>query len=211
MRYIIIDNNKFIYDNYYLNNILSLTKGKKYSHNSNIFEYRWINYPESFEKPERDLIKKYCQNTSIVLELGGNIGVTSCLINKITDFKTEHTVTENVDILVQILERHKLLNKAEFQIIPYNLNNIQSLNHTQKFYYNTLISDIEGDEYQFIIDNFEYISKHIKLMIIEFHQQYFCKNNGKIDRSLIHHCHDLLQSRFNTIEKIHNVIVYRSI
>lgn len=210
MRHIIIDNNKFIYDKYYLDSISPLVKGQKYSEHSNIFEYRWINYPESFEKPERDLIKKYCNNSSIVLELGGNIGVTSCLINRITDFKTEHTVTENMNILVKILERHKLLNEAQFQIIPYNLINIKSLNHSS-FNYNTLISDIEGDEYQFIIDNFQYISTHIKLIIIEFHQQYFCRQGGRIDASLIKHCQHLLQSRFNIIDKINNVFVYQQI
>ena len=143
-----------------------------------------------------------------MLELGGNVGVTSCLINKLTKYKYEHTVTENHSFLSQILEKHKSLNNCNFKILPYNLNNINLINNNYK--YNTLISDIEGDEYEFIINNFEYISMHINLIIIEFHTLYFCKNQKTINKSLIQKCHQLLNTKYKIIDNSNNVFVYQS-
>ena len=207
-KYINIDGNQFICDDYYLSNVLNHTK-KPYTKKSKLFEYRWINYPDKFEAIERNFIKQYIHKNDIVLELGGNIGVTSCLINNIVDeaHKSKHTVTENCEFILNALLKNKLHNRCQFGIVNGSLEKITDLQKT--YHFNTIVSDIEGDEYQFIINNFDYISKYINTIIIEFHNKYFCKKRENISKTIINECHNLLNTQFSIINKQSSVFVYK--
>jgi hypothetical protein len=202
---ITIDDNQFICDNEYLLNVLRFTKNKPYTNRSNLFEYRWINYPDNYEKAERTLIKKYIKPHHLVLELGGNIGTTSCLINKIIDNKSSHVVSEIDQFFRTCLYKHKIINNCQFSII----DRINLLDDSIK--YDAVVSDIEGDEYLFLLDNQNYIEKNVELMIIEFHTRYACKNNRHIDKNLIAKTHTFLNKNFQKIDHISNTYVYKRI
>jgi hypothetical protein len=198
--YISIDGNRFILDNEYL---FYMNKKVKYSPKSNRFCYRWINNPKNFELPERKLIRKYMPKEAKVLELGGYIGTTACLINSIIENKNFHTVSEIDPFLRSYLNKNKLLNACQFNII----DQIEYLEESK--IYDTIISDIEGDEYLFILNNKKYIQTYIKLMIVEFHSKYYCKNKKTIEKKIKKDCHKFLDTYFQKIETNKNTIVYK--
>ena len=75
-----------------------------------------MNY--DYEVQEQALLNKYLLPDDRVLELGGNIGTSSILIDKILNNKKQHvTVEPNLDI-VKTLERNKDLNNCNFEIVP---------------------------------------------------------------------------------------------
>lgn len=201
--YIKIDNNIFFCDQNYLSYIEKNLNQEKYSSKSNLFFYRWINNPDKFEKSERELIAKHLPKDAIVLELGGFIGTTACLINSIVEDKKSHTVSEINSFFRDYLEKNKLLNLYEFKII----DKIEYLNDTM--IYNSIVCDIEGDEYLFILNNQEYIKKYIKLIIVEFHSTYTCKNNKKIGKKAIEDTKSFLNKHFQKVAKKGKTVIYK--
>jgi FkbM family methyltransferase len=69
-----------------------------------------------YEAGERKLIRKYLRADDRVIELGGCIGVLSCLVNSRLTLRTQHLVVEANPALIPLLKRHRELNRAGFEI-----------------------------------------------------------------------------------------------
>lgn len=70
-----------------------------------------------YEKEERIVIKRFLKETLPVVELGGCIGVISCVTNKKLKNKTQHVVIEANPELIPVLEKNKYINGLKFKII----------------------------------------------------------------------------------------------
>jgi FkbM family methyltransferase len=70
-----------------------------------------------YEKEEREFIKKYIKPDDSVLELGGSIGVVSCIINKRLSDGSRHTVVEANPLLVPLLKSNRELNGCKFDVV----------------------------------------------------------------------------------------------
>lgn len=68
------------------------------------------------ELPEQIMVCKHIKPDDVVLELGGSIGRSSCVINKILDNKKNHVVVEPNSVEASKLEFNRNLNSFEFQI-----------------------------------------------------------------------------------------------
>src|ERR1700722_6435882 len=69
-----------------------------------------------YEAGERKLIRQFLRGDDRVIELGGGIGVLSCLVNSPLTARTQHLVVEANPELIPILRRHRELNRAGFEI-----------------------------------------------------------------------------------------------
>jgi FkbM family methyltransferase len=69
-----------------------------------------------YEKVERKLISNFIEADDRVIELGGCIGVLSCLVNSRLISPTHHLVVEANPELIPILRFHRRLNRARFGI-----------------------------------------------------------------------------------------------
>ncbi len=69
-----------------------------------------------YEAAERKLIRQYLRPDDRVIELGGCIGVLSCLVNSRLKRRTQHLVVEANPELIPLLARHRELNNASFEI-----------------------------------------------------------------------------------------------
>jgi len=69
-----------------------------------------------YEAGERKLIRQYLRADDRVIELGGCIGVLSCLVNSRLTSRTQHLVVEANPDLIPLLRRHRELNRAGFEI-----------------------------------------------------------------------------------------------
>jgi FkbM family methyltransferase len=77
---------------------------------------RGFSWLHGYEKPERLLISKYLPADSTVLELGGCIGVVSCIINKKLAFPNNHIVIEPNKNIVPHLMENRNSNACKFII-----------------------------------------------------------------------------------------------
>jgi len=69
-----------------------------------------------YEATERRLIRQFLRENDRVIELGGCIGVLSCLVNSRLRSPTHHLVVEANPELIPLLKRHRELNRASFAI-----------------------------------------------------------------------------------------------
>jgi len=69
-----------------------------------------------YEAGKRKLIREFLRAEDRVIELGGGIGVLSCLVNSRLIWRTHHLVVEANPELIPLLKRHRELNRACFQI-----------------------------------------------------------------------------------------------
>jgi FkbM family methyltransferase len=72
---------------------------------------------EKHESAEQDLAFQYILSDDVVLELGARYGSVSCMINYKLKSKTHQVVIEPDERVWDALERNKLVNKCEFQIV----------------------------------------------------------------------------------------------
>src|ERR1035437_7229193 len=71
---------------------------------------------DTYELPERVLTKRHLPPTSTVLELGGCIGVVSCVVNRVLQHPSRHVVVEGNSAIIPTLQRNRDLNGCVFQI-----------------------------------------------------------------------------------------------
>jgi hypothetical protein len=144
-----------------------------------------MNHRINTERPEQELIAKYLPNDCCVLEMGGESGTTSLIINKILKDPTKHVLVEpSQNSLPKLLKTQKIYN-TQFKIAygfvgrkreeheklwseckyrkMFDINELESLVN-QKF--DVLVIDCEGAFYNILIDMPE-ILDNIKLIIIE--------------------------------------------
>lgn len=73
-------------------------------------------YLGAHEVPEIELAHRHLDGELPVIELGGGIGVVSCIINKMLKRSQEHLVVEANTALLPTLEENRRLNRCAFQI-----------------------------------------------------------------------------------------------
>jgi len=69
-----------------------------------------------YEKQERRYLKQYLPKDACVLEMGGCLGVVSCLTNRLLDNPTQHVVVEANPNVVPTIEANKARNNCGFHI-----------------------------------------------------------------------------------------------
>jgi FkbM family methyltransferase len=151
-----------------------------------------------YEKQERESIRRYVNASDRVLELGGCIGVVSCLTNKLLSDKSAHVVVEANPNLIPALFTNRNINGCGFVVE----NCMVGEGRSSTFYlhdlivggsadrvtenettivnrsfcelvdkhgrFNVIIIDIEGGEHAFFIENQELLGD-IDTIIIEQH------------------------------------------
>jgi FkbM family methyltransferase len=78
---------------------------------------------ENIEKPEQDLVNKYILRDDIVLELGARYGSVSCIINSKLNNKKNQVVVEPDDRVWNALEKNKINNNCDFNIVKGFISN----------------------------------------------------------------------------------------
>lgn len=112
-------------DRSYLHGLLFDLKGGLYNTEGMNFRIAAAQFPRSYrsrlyfdiyEAPERALAHKWIHPDSSVLELGGCVGVVSCVVNKLLDQPKNHVVVEANPSLIDILRGNRDANGCSFQI-----------------------------------------------------------------------------------------------
>ena len=70
-----------------------------------------------YEKPEREAVLHYLQPHWSVIELGGCIGVVSCITNKLLENPANHLVLEVNPLVLPFLKSNRDANGCAFQIM----------------------------------------------------------------------------------------------
>ncbi len=78
--------------------------------------YRACFWQGSYEKEERELIRRWIQPSDSVLELGACLGIVSCVTNKLLSQKSHHVVVEANPLCIPALQRNRELNHSEFRV-----------------------------------------------------------------------------------------------
>jgi FkbM family methyltransferase len=151
---------------------------------------------DTYELPERTLAKRHLPGGSRVLELGGCIGVLSCVMNRLLDSPTCHVVVEANASLIPTLEHNGHVNRAAFKIencvvsrktserllihqnmdssyvdgdgIPVVTKTLEAIEAAHAMEFDAIIMDIEGGEASFIEDHPGKLGR-LTFLMIEFH------------------------------------------
>ena len=70
-----------------------------------------------YEAPERRAIARYLRRNLPVIELGGSMGVVSCVTNKLLQDPTAHVVVEANPLAIPHLQHNRELNHCQFSIV----------------------------------------------------------------------------------------------
>jgi len=144
-----------------------------------------MNLRINIERPEQELIAKYLPYDCCVLELGGESGTTSLLINKIIKDPSKHVIIEPSSNSIPKLYKTANIYDAKYKIVHgfiglnrdihkklwpecevskmYDLDSINKLVNSK---FDVLVVDCEGAFYN-ILNEFPDILDNIKLIIIE--------------------------------------------
>jgi hypothetical protein len=152
---------------------------------------------DTYELPERTLVKRHLRRGATVLELGGGIGVLSCLINRRLDASltkraylsapwrwrtlrrsiawhlmplwepTSHLVIETNPNLIPVLERNRHINHANSRIENCVISRGNVANIAISRDMDSSM-DIDGGEATFILQNIDKL-RQIQFLMAEFH------------------------------------------
>lgn len=104
----------------------------------------------NYEAPEREALKKYLDPELPVIELGGCLGIVSCLTNRRLRQPEKHIVVEANPTLVPLLAQNRERNGCSFKIVlaalSYGADRI-----TFKVNDNILASSLNGDEQRAVV------------------------------------------------------------
>ena len=78
---------------------------------------------QHIEKPEQDLANMYILENDVVLELGARYGSVSCIINSKLNNKKNQVVVEPDNRVWNALEKNKISNNCEFNIVKGFISN----------------------------------------------------------------------------------------
>jgi FkbM family methyltransferase len=78
--------------------------------------YRATFLTNNYEQDERSLIREYIKPEDHVVELGGCLGIVSCVTNRLLADKGRHVVVEANPFCIPALYRNRKLNRAGFLI-----------------------------------------------------------------------------------------------
>jgi FkbM family methyltransferase len=71
-----------------------------------------------YENKEIWMVEEYLDPELPVVELGGGLGVVSCVINRLLARPEHHIVVEANPYLIELLEENKKRNGSQFEIVP---------------------------------------------------------------------------------------------
>ena len=153
------------------------------------------------------LVKRHLPRGSRVLELGGCIGVLSCLMNRLLDNPASHVVVEANPALIPTLKRNAAANGAAFAIencvvsrkpferllvhenmdssyldgggIPIKAQTLADLEAAHRIEFDAVVMDIEGAEAAFIEDHPDAL-RRMAFLMIEFHPESL--GESRVDR-----------------------------
>tara|TARA_B110001450_G_scaffold25356_2_gene22380 strand:- start:19289 stop:20116 length:828 start_codon:yes stop_codon:yes gene_type:complete len=173
----------------------------------------------NIERPEQELIAKYLPYDCCVLELGGESGTTSLLINKIIKDPSKHVIIEPSSNSIPKLYKTANIYDAKYKVVHgfiginrdihkklwpecevskmYDLDTINKLVNSN---YDVLVVDCEGAFYN-ILNEFPQILDNVKLIIIENdgpqENVKHIRNKLKVNNfNLIHsQCHPFLNAK----------------
>jgi FkbM family methyltransferase len=100
-----------------------------------------------WEYSEQKLLFKYLKPTDNVLQLGGNIGASCILVDKIIKKKNLNICVEPNPLILTTLKRNKSFNNSNFKILPFVLTKKKNLklkynkNNLQLNYWGARISN----------------------------------------------------------------------
>jgi FkbM family methyltransferase len=151
---------------------------------------------DTYELPERVLAKRHLPPASTVLELGGCIGVVSCVVNRVLQNPSRHLVVEGNSGVIPVLQRNRDVNQCAFRIVHGVVTrvsqprmsvgmvmdsnqlaangvevpalSIEDLENAHGMRFDALVMDIEGGEYRLLQENSERLLS-LNAAIIEFH------------------------------------------
>lgn len=103
----------------------------------------------------------YIPSDSVVLEIGSQYGVVSCLINRTLEDPKNHLVVESD---INSLTKNRDHNNCQFQIFNGILSSLKELETTYSLDFNVLIADCEESLYQ-LIQNDDL--RKIKIILLE--------------------------------------------
>ena len=157
------------------------------------------------ERPEQELIAKFLPTQCNVLEMGGESGTTSLIIDTILDpeYRSKHVVVDPADSSIPKMERVKKIYGCNFKIAHgfigkerklheelwegcknkkmYSLNELETLIDGK---FDVLVVDCEGAFYN-ILNEFPQILDNAKLIIIEHDGP--SNSNNSVKQKLLNH------------------------
>jgi FkbM family methyltransferase len=157
-----------------------------------------------YESSERRALKQYLDPGSAIVELGGGLGVVSCIANSLLRPPRRHLVLEASADSVAIIKENVTRNKCEVEIVnaalAYGCKSVTFWVNSARPYSNalipvhqgalevtvlaitlgallerypftgcTLLCDIEGQEYQMVMNELDLISERFSCIMMEMH------------------------------------------
>lgn len=187
-----------------------------------------------YEREEINAATKYLSPSIPIIELGGFIGVLSCITNKMLHNPNNHIVVEPNPQVYPLLIKNRNENECKFQFLNYALSyeqnaanfylagmmsslkpvsvsyikvspiSLGNILRDHDFVRASLICDIEGGEVDLIGKEIDKLMNHIELLIIELHPS--IAGSEKIDQALI----ALKKANFQQLEKNGYTYVFRN-
>jgi len=173
----------------------------------------------NIERPDQELIAKYLPYDCCVLELGGESGTTSLLINKIIKNPFNHVIIEPSSNSIPKLYKTANIYNAKYKVVHgfigldrnihkklwpecevSNMYDLATINKLVNSKFDVLVVDCEGAFYN-ILNEFPDILDNIKLIIIENdgpqENVKYIRNKLKVNNfNLIHsQCHPFLNTK----------------
>jgi FkbM family methyltransferase len=193
---------------------------------------------DEYEYPERQTIKKYLNPQQPVVELGGCLGVVSCIANRLLDRPRKHIVVEASPRFAKIIGANAARNKCDLVLVnaaiaygcesvtfwvnpalPYSsaltpihagcrkitvpTTTLKVLCEQFSIETSSLICDIEGQEYEMVMNELPILSEHFSSLILETHPRIIGRD--KTDQMLA----ALSTSGFKILEIQDDVYVFK--
>lgn len=102
---------------------------------------------DNYEAPERAAVARYLSLDAPLIELGGSIGILSCIVNKRLKNPSAHIVVEANPLAIPFLEKNREANRCKFQIVN---RAVAYGRDTVAFYPSSYLSDsaieVRGDQ-----------------------------------------------------------------
>ncbi len=155
-----------------------------------------------YERTERELLRRHLNPSLPVVELGGGMGVVSCLVNARLENPRHHVVVEANPRMLPLIRSNRELNGAQFELlhgaIAYGAERVslkadddllssqvadlgaehvptltlQSVIERFGFDRCTLVCDIEGSEIELVAREIATLRSRVAMIVIEEHPEY---------------------------------------
>lgn len=155
-----------------------------------------------YERTERELLRRHLIPSLPVVELGGGMGVVSCIVNRRLSTPGKHVVVEANPRMLPLLRHHRELNAAQFALVhgavaygrdrvsmkadgdllssqvagegsdSVSALSLQDLIATFGFERCTLVCDIEGSEIELVAREIATLQSHVAMIVMEEHPEY---------------------------------------